>query len=208
MQVKVNIDTTRAHAVLGRVPSRLEVELHRSLVAFGGLHLRNMALRMRSGITSGFGQQTQRRTGLLERSFQSIVRRVGTIAGLALRVFSAGNKYATLQQYGGVVRAKRGKYLAIPQEAVKTPAGVPRYASPRNYPGKTFVMRDGRGRLWIAEKKGKGRAARIVFLWQLVKSVTIRGNLNWFQQWRQDAQSRRAILNAGVKRAVDAAVRK
>lgn len=221
MQINFKVNTKRTTEVLQRVPSRLEVHLHGALEAMARLHIRNMALRMR-GTRSMFSNQTKNLTGTLQRSFTYATRRTpGVLANLSTRVFSAGNKYATLQQYGGVVRAKRGKYLAIPQAAVKTPAGVPRYASPRNYPGKTFVMRDRLGRLWIVESKRKGgkRAAgfqgpmrqdkeQLTFLWQLVKSVTIRGKLNWFEQWRRDAPMRRSLLSAAVKRALGEAAAK
>lgn len=206
MQLNFKLDTKRTQEVLRRVPSRLEVELHGALEQFAQLQLRNMALRMKTGIRTGFGQQTQNLTGMLGRSFTYVTRRTGQLGGLSTRVFSAGVKYAEIQERGGVVRAKSRKFLAIPQAAVKTPAGVPRYASPRHYPGKTFVMRDDRGRLWIVEKKGKGKTERLEFLWQLVKQVRIRGNLNWFRQWRQDANSRRAILSAATKRALASAV--
>ena len=78
------------------------------------------------------------------------------------------------------------------------------------------MRRDRKGGLWIAEhakakKRGRnkgGAAGGINLLWKLAKSVRIRGNLNWMNQWRSDAEQRRRILNSAVRRAIDAAVRR
>lgn len=219
MEARFKVRTKATTDLLRRIPARIIVEVHDALEQMAQLHQANMVKRMRRGQRSsmGFAQQTQTLTGRLARSIQYVsVSAPATLAQVRTRVFVSGVPYAEIQELGGVVVPKRAKYLAIPMPAVKTASGVPRYASPRDYPGKTFVMRDRKGGLWIAEqakakKRGKnmgGAAGGINLLWKLAKSVRIRGNLNWMNQWRSDAEQRRRILNSAVRRAIDAAVRR
>ena len=57
-------------------------------------------------------------------------------------------RYARLQEQGGTVNAKRGRYLAIPLDPAKTPRGVPRYDSPRVLGNQLFFhMKDGKAYL-------------------------------------------------------------
>lgn len=217
-EVVVKTNAASIARMLDRIPTRIEVEIHRAMTAWGNDHLVRMRRRMRA---DGESMSVRSRTGLLFGSFQKEIRRAGGLGGLRMRMFSAGVKYADIQEHGGIVRPKKGKFLAIPQSPVKTPAGVARYRSPRDYPGPTFVMRDKKGRLWIAGKvrsgaadnrfvgplqRGKGkRREEIRFLWLLVKSVRIKGRLGWFDTWRGAANQRRDMLAAAAGRALKAA---
>lgn len=83
------------------------------------------------------GQLLNRRTGSLARSmtgrgvqFRGLpAMKVGVFRGPALQ-------YAGIQEHGGTIKPKKAKALAIPQEAVLTPAGVDRFGGPRGYPGE------------------------------------------------------------------------
>lgn len=195
MNIQVRTNAKSVARFLDRVPSRLEHHMHRALSTWAEEHFRRMTEKMRSGVAN---DSVKTRTGLLRGSFQREIRRAGGLGGLRLKVFSAGVKYADIQEHGGIVRPKKAKFLAIPQPAVKTPSGVARYASPRNYPGETFVFRSKKGGLWIAEKKGD----KIRLLWHLVRSVRIKGRLGWFDTWRSGAERRRGQLEALAAQAI------
>lgn len=47
--------------------------------------------------------------------------------------------YAAIHNFGGEVVAKKSQYLAIPLGPAKTPAGVAKFASPRDVPGLTLI---------------------------------------------------------------------
>jgi hypothetical protein len=200
MSFKVSTNAASLAKTLERIPTRLERELYPTLNRWGREHIARMGQRMRAG---GTADSVKTRTGLLRGSFQHEVRRGGGLGNLRLRVFSAGVKYADIQERGGIVRPTKAKFLAIPQPAVKTASGVARYASPRSYPGETFVFRSKKGGLWVAEKKGK--RGKVVLLWHLVKSVRIKGRLGWFDTWRSGSAQRRDQLKAAATRALEGA---
>lgn len=82
------------------------------------------------------GQRLKRRTGALARSIVGRGVRFGKAPAMRVGVFrgAAAEDYARIQEKGGVVKAKPGKALAIPMKHAKTPAGVPRWDSPRDAP--------------------------------------------------------------------------
>lgn len=79
-------------------------------------------------------------------------------------------EYAALHQYGGVVSAKRAKYLTIPltKEAARS-------GGARQFPRKLFFLRSKKGSLFLAETKTKGRkkAKSLTLHYILKKSVTV-----------------------------------
>ena len=91
-------------------------------------------------------------------------------------------KYGRIQEEGGRITPKNGRYLAIPVGPALTSSGVSRYRSPRDVPNLTFVQslkgqpmlvqasdqRNARGSL----VKG-GKAGTVFYI--LKTSVTIRG---------------------------------
>lgn len=110
------------------------------------------------------------RSGNLRNSLHKKVQ--GTrLKALSLRMWSDA-PYARLQEYGGVIRARGGGYLAIPVDDNLTPAGKPRYRSPRDP-----ALSDGRflelpsGTLWfVLDTPGD-----VKFLFALRKEVDIPG---------------------------------
>tara|TARA_Y100000310_G_C20513128_1_gene729861 strand:- start:369 stop:884 length:516 start_codon:yes stop_codon:yes gene_type:complete len=128
------------------------------------------ALRAEAGSKMNATQRLRVRSGRLRNSIAGKVEpRPG---GLAV-VLSAGGRtggadvaYAGIQERGGTIRPKRGRYLAIPvHDALFTAAGVQRYPSARHVPGLQFIPR-GKPRL-IHKETGE--------LYYILKaSVTIR----------------------------------
>lgn len=114
------------------------------------------------------------RSGRLWRSYGHEVRETPTGIDLDLGVLRSTAvdadvlKYAPVHEYGATIRAKNGKYLAIPLDAAKTAAGVVR-GLPRSFPD-TFVRTSKAGHLLIFQKQGK----EAVPLFALVRQVTIK----------------------------------
>jgi len=104
------------------------------------------ALRAEAGAKINATQRLRVRSGRLRNSIAGKVEpRPG---GLAV-VLSAGGRtggadvaYAGIQEEGGTIRPKRGRYLAIPvHDALSTAAGVQRYPSARHVPDLQFIPR-------------------------------------------------------------------
>lgn len=78
--------------------------------------------------------------------------------------------YAAIQEYGGTIRPRSAQWLAIPiSNETRTPAGVARYASARDYPEPlAFIMSKKGNALLIDPETGTPHYA-------LVKEVTIKG---------------------------------
>ena len=160
-----------------------------------------LALRMQSRAVDNATRSPRSRTGSLRRSITGRVIQGGktvatvdatgqaslfgrTIQGVPLAAtLSAGGRtggenlrYARAQDQGAIIRPVNRQWLAIPKPEVKTAAGVSRYASPRDYPGKLwfFVKREGTGRealAFLLERVGGQNVAR----WTLRKEVEIPG---------------------------------
>jgi len=120
------------------------------------------------------------RTGYLRRSIVGSVE--DDTEGLETTIhWRAGSdkgarpvRYAALQEYGGTVRPKRGRYLAWPWPGgpAETPAGVPRYHSPRDVPGLRFVLTN-HGNGLLVKDAGRGQTARTEIWYILSRKVTI-----------------------------------
>lgn len=116
------------------------------------------------------------RTGTLRRSI------AGTVSGsgdqVVLRLAADGRTggsdvpYAAIQELGGVITPKKGKYLAIPLGAALTPSGVAR-GGPRDFANLRFVPGRG-GSAWLVRDAGRGKTARSEVMFKLVRRVEIR----------------------------------
>lgn len=69
--------------------------------------------------------------------------------------------YSSTHEHGATIRPRRGRYLAIPLAAAKTPAGVARWASPTMV-DDLFVLRTPTGRLLLVREKGRQARARVL----------------------------------------------
>lgn len=176
--------------------------------------------------TSNSDDHLQARTGNLRRSLGYEVSG-SKLSDLRLAVYSAGTKYANIQENGGTVTPKRGKYLTIPLRDNLTPAGVPRYPSARDLRAqlggvkgikrgprgskdklagaRTFILKSRSGKLFIVLQKGKGKPQ---FLWVLVKKATIPPRFGFRKTWNAQAKLRDELFVRAMNEAVDAAVRK
>ena len=145
-----------------------------------------------------------KRTGYLSRSITGSVSESWPNVDVALRAGGekAQVRYAALQEYGGTVTPKRGKFLAIHTGPALTGAGAPRYTSPRDVPGLAFVpIRGGRmGRL--VKSEGKGSRARSTTWFLLVRSVTVDGKRYMRDPWESFERTVSARVQASFAGAM------
>lgn len=204
MNIDVKTNADRVAKVLGRIPSAVEKHLAAAQVRMAEDQIETMKLRMRRGdVGEGL---VRTRSGLLSRSFTKEQRRSGGVGGLRTRVFSAGIKYAEIQERGGVVRPTKSKFLTIPMPSILNASGIVKgqYSGGARAYGNsgafTFLYRskDGKG-LYVAEVQAKGsgrnRKGVLTLLWKLVRSVTLKGNLGWYATWKRAEPERRRIID-------------
>ena len=118
------------------------------------------------------GQALKKRTKALANAVQSwMIDPLEAVVGV--RSSSMVSKYAwLLGDEQKTIVPKRAKFLAIPIGEGVTPAGVPRFTSPRQVPDGFFVKT--KGRLLFGYKRGKRGKFRPLFV--LVKSVFVQGS--------------------------------
>lgn len=163
------------------------IESKKELKKHGQRWFRGMVQQFRAPLvpygTPNSNRTLHNRTNSLRGSLHHRVD--GTrLPDLRLKVASS-SPYAPRQEFGGVVRPKRAKYLAIPIDDALFPAGGRKYVSPeqfRNDPdvrflktksGKLFMVRDKRG----GGKYGFG-VTDVEFLFAFRKKVDIPGPMS------------------------------
>jgi hypothetical protein len=100
------------------------------------------------------------RTGRLRSSISARSGYTGDAWELRLRA-GGGDKdlsYARIQELGGTVRPKKGKFLAIPVGPALTGAGVAKFASARDAPGLVLVQSRGGNFLLVKAETERGPA--------------------------------------------------
>lgn len=125
------------------------------------------------------GRGLARRTGNLANGWNSATTADSTGAELRIWISGPGAKYAGLQEDGGTVRPTHSKYLWIPLDANKTPAGITRM-SPREaiQRGGFFINSRKGGKVFMAypltkAARKKNGADNLIPLFALKKSVYV-----------------------------------
>jgi hypothetical protein len=131
-------------------------------------------------------------TDAIVRSVEVMGTTMSTIEG---HIGAPGIPYAKIQEEGGTITAKGGKFLCIPLPAALDGQGLPLKSSPRDWPN-TFFAKSRAGNLIIFQRVG----TNITPLYVLKTSVTIPPRLGM-----------RATLDTGlpyfVSRAMDELVK-
>jgi len=109
-----------------------------------------------------------KRSGALAASIIRSVKVSGETFATIQGSIGSDTPYAGIQEFGGTINAKSGKYLAIPLPAALDAAGVPLMSGPRAWPN-TFVAKSKAGNLIVFQKRGTS----IIPLYVLRTSVTI-----------------------------------
>lgn len=141
------------------------------------------------GLTSG--RKLRNRSGALRSSVKASVVGGSTLGSVGVQ-FTAGSAaagYATIQEYGGVVRPKKRKYLRVPLPAAMTSSGVVRAGVKpirsgsgwRTADGNPTFVRAKNGRAVVYQKKGSA----VEPLFVLKGSVKIKGRLGMRKTMRK-----------------------
>ena len=144
-------------------------------------------------------QRLRVRTGRLRASIQAEVQESANTLRLTLRAGQKQIPYAALQEYGGTITPKGGRFLAIPADVAQTGAGVSRYSSPRDVPGLRFVsIRGGAAGLLVKDLGGKNTRSQIWFY--LVRRVRVRPT---FYMRDAAAFTRQSLMNRISRRMTE-----
>lgn len=186
MAFEAKFDTKKFEEALEKTPGRLFVGMRLSFTKIGNDYIRTLTKERLSGAGD---KSLARRTGTLARSFAK------TVAGselneLNLMIFT-DVKYAPIHQFGGTIRPKKGKYLAIPLGAAKTRAGVARWTSPRDVPDLKYGGRSAAGNILLRTVDGTP-------MFVLVRQVTIKPRLGMFETWDKEFPGYVEVLNTKV----------
>lgn len=125
------------------------------------------------------------RSGILRNSIGSAVRRV---EGGAELVLTASTRYARIQEEGGTVRPRRGRYLAIP---LRGQEGADRAGA--------FVLTAKSGKKFLARRTEGGG---LVLLAILRESVQLRGRRYLRAGLDAAAAELPGVLRAGIEEAL------
>ncbi len=134
-------------------------------------------------------------TGTLARGF-------GWSLGVDRRSVVIGNsmKYAALQNFGGTVSAKGGKFLAIPLPTLSI--SERRAKRPRDFQD-TFFAKSRKGNLILFQKTGKKKdAIRPLFVMKTSVTIKPRPFMKWFPEMKVQAIS---IASKAIAKAMGAA---
>ena len=190
--------------LIANLAVRVPAGVNRALRDAGALHTRTMAQRFRP---YGRGDPIQTRSGALRRSFGWAISGQGVQAELS--IFSRGIRYASAQEYGATIRAKRSRYLTIPLPDALTPGGsvkggarlVNRGSHWETADGaRTFIFRSKRGALLVASRTATGRM-RLIYA--LKPRVTLSPRLGFRETFQTITEP---FLRAALEREAKAAV--
>ena len=156
------------------------------------------------------GTPLARRTGTLARSWGVEVfgESIRSLRGV---VFSTA-RHARIHEQGGVVRPVHAKMLAIPLQAMRTPAGVARFHTPLRLTlkgafFKTWIQKSKRGNLILMGQKTK--RSEPVPLFVLKRQVTIPPRMGAERLLRLFAETTlKARLSLAIKGALRLAIAK
>ena len=117
------------------------------------------------------GQKLSVRTGNLRRSLQEKrAKKVQERSNEIIGTVGSNLKYAAIHEYGGTIRPKRTKWLAIPLKAALTARGVAR-GGPRDFKNTFFAMSKNGNLIMFSKSMGS-----IIPLFALKKEVKIPKN--------------------------------
>jgi len=147
------------------------------------------------------GDPIRRRTGALARGWKVVVRGQGLhLVGILF----TNVPYARIQEFGGTVRPKKGRWLWIPGQELLTRAGVFRGWDRVDWEGQ-------HGDLWYRKSRRnprnlvllyrRGKRGKIRHIATLAKEVRIEGRMGLRELVLKDYDRRVRMLQAALERA-------
>ena len=114
------------------------------------------------------GQKLNARTGMLKKSIQrSGAKKVTVMGDNIVGTVGTNMEYSVIHEYGGTIRPKHSKYLAIPLDAALTAKGVAR-GRPRDFKDTFFAVSKKGNLIMFGKSMGK-----VVPLFAMKKEVKI-----------------------------------
>ena len=178
-ETELTINLNEVRIQIDRMMKRISVEAVRAAV---GIAFQRGATKVGGFIAKNFlsGQVLRRRTGNLARSVEGVYEVSDGLPRLRVGVFkSPARNYARIQEFGGIIKPVKAKSLAVPVGAgAITPAGVPKYASPREYPGELQYIPINRGNvaaiLVDPQEKSKAEGESMKATYLLLRRVRVK----------------------------------
>lgn len=220
VEIKLNpLVLARFAAAMRRTPERLAKEISVAFDQHAFIFEGYARARLFAGRPHLIG-----RTGRLAKTIGHVTAKNPTkINDVHVRIFAGGHDaiYGRIQEFGGVIRPVRAKYLTIPIADNLTAGGVPRYKSARELfeqRGEDLVIfRSKAGNLLIGLIEGRDRGIQfegglatgktggtLKLLWVLKKSVKIPARFGFVAAFKSKEMEndRRARISAGIGRAL------
>ena len=195
MGLELQLDIGGFKKAIEKVPGELYNQSKSAMNRIGDYYIRKLTVEHLSGHGSN---SLARRSSALSRSFNKYTDG-STIDDLALTIYT-DSKYARIHEFGGTIRPRKGKYLAIPLDAAKTGAGVSRMSSPRNVAGLNYGGRSKAGNIILRDESGTP-------MFVLVRQVEIPPRLSMFKTWAEITPVIEGMLNSAIDKALSNAVK-
>ena len=165
-EIKIDSNSDKINRLLNNVANKSEENIKRDLKFWGLEAVNDIKTGRFSGSTTD--KTLTSRTGQLRAKMDFDVE---TVAELIDGSFTNNLIYAAIHEFGGTIKPKKGTYLSIPLDHVKTAGGVAR-GGPRDYPNLKFFDR-GKGNPLLMDTTGN----QFIPAFVLVKFVKIKPRL-------------------------------
>ena len=190
-EVKATVDWERLKEAMDKAPGELFTKVRARWAKLHRQFIRRIKTRGFSG-----RPHLKSRSGFFRRHIDT--ETTGhDLNSLKSQSFAAGVPYAEAQERGGTIHAVRAKYLTIPLPAALTPAGVLRKRA--RLWENTFFKKSKAGNLILFQKQ----SGKIIPLFLLKKSVTLKGRLGWFATWKRTEPKTMRKLAMSVDEVLD-----
>jgi len=166
-------------------------------------YLRDLESKLIQERLSGGPGALRRRTGQLARGWKVVV--LGRDLQLVGVLFT-NIPYARIHEFGGVIKPRKSRWLWIPSEKLRTPAGVFRGWDHVIWDA-VFYRRSTRNPRNLVALQGMSGKARPRLIATLVPEVRIPATMGFRKLIRQGSPQLIAMLNEAVRFALDRAAR-
>lgn len=195
--VVFNVPSAHVERMTREMPTAATANVRESVAQIGSQFLRTFLQERFRNYDGKKGEKVASRTTALKRSFGVQQNADGSVS-----IGSSGVLYAGIQETGGTIKPKKGKFLTIPLKAAQQPNGATRgqaklvkkggaWHTDGRVPGATdtatFIRRSGKGTPIIYVQ---GRKGEPLPLYALVKSSKIPARLGFMRTWQQQEPTR------------------